>query len=212
MSALAVAASAFAGAQKQSPVAIRFHSEGGAEGGSFSQPVELINPKRMTSMQSLPLVTEREIKSFYAYPAQNGSGTFGASFKLDAHGANLLSQHTMSRRGTFLLAYFNGRHVIDLYIDRGVTDGIISIPSGLSANDIALLEIAFPQMGHESEKPAKKKKPAKTAPPAPPKAADMPRMQPAMVRQADGTLAPARATGAAPSGEVVPSPLTPVGQ
>ena len=206
-----------AAAKKQSAVAVRFYAEGGAEGGDFSQPVELLNPKRKTFMQSMPLVTEREILSFYPFQARDNSGTFGASFRLDAHGSNLLSEHTMSRRGSYILAYFNGRHVVDLYVDRAVTDGVITIPSGLSANDISLLEISFPLMGHEKEKPAQKPKPPKApkkpSPTATPNAADMPRMQPAMQRQPDGKLAPAvGSAGAATDGELIPPPLSPIGQ
>ncbi|HEY8899583.1 MAG TPA: hypothetical protein VIM61_04170 [Chthoniobacterales bacterium] len=208
--ALVATSAAFAGAKKQSAVSVRFHAEGGSEGGEFSQPVELINPRRKTNMQALALISERDIKSFYPYPATDGSGTFGASFRLDSHGSNLLGQHTMSRQGSYLLAYFNGRHVIDLYIDRAVTDGIISIPSSLTPADIAALELTFPLMGHENEKPGKKKPVQKDAPP--PKASEMPRMQPATVRQADGSLAPAQSSGAAPSGEVIPRSVSPVGQ
>jgi len=208
-----------AAAKKQSAVAVRFYAEGGAEGGDFSQPVELLNPKRQTFMQSMPLVTEREILSFYPFQARDGSDTFGASFRLDPHGTNLLSENTMSRRGSFILAYFNGRHVVDLYVDRAVTDGVITIPNGLSANDISLLEISFPHMGHEKEKPAKKPKPeksktpAKAAAAATPNAADMPRMQPAMQRQPDGTLAPATVpAGDASAGDLACRPLSPIGQ
>jgi hypothetical protein len=215
--ALGLASPGQAAAKKQSAVAVRFYAEGGAEGGDFSQPVELLNPKRQTFMQSMPLVTEREILSFYPFQARDNSGTFGASFRLDPHGTNLLSEHTMSRRGSYILAYFNGRHVVDLYVDRAVDDGVITIPSGLSANDISLLEISFPLMGHEKEKPAKKPKPPKapnkSAPTATPTAAGMPRMQPAMQRQPDGKLAPAAgSTGAAPDGELIPPPLSPIGQ
>jgi hypothetical protein len=217
--ALGLAHPARAAAKKQSAVAVRFYAEGGAEGGDFSQPVELISSKRKTFMQSMPLVSEREIVSFFPFQARDGSGTFGASFRLDPHGTNLLSEHTMSRRGSYILAYFNGRHVIDLYVDRGVTDGIITIPSGLSANDISLLNVSFPLMGHEKEKPAKQPKAPKPAKPkkagaaATPSAADMPHLQPAMQRQPDGRLVPASSSvGAATDGELVPAPLSPIGQ
>ena len=203
---------AFAGASKQSAVAVRFYGQGGGagEGSDFSQPVPLLGSGRTIYMQTMPLITEKEITAYYPFQATDGSGTMGAYFKLDAHGSNLLGQHTMSRKGSYLLAYFNGRHVIDLYIDRAVTDGIISIPSGLTSADIAALEITFPLMGHENEKPGKKKPAQKDAPP--PKASEMPRMQPATVRQADGSLAPAQSSGAASSGEVIPRSVSPVGQ
>ncbi|MDD5201290.1 MAG: hypothetical protein PHC88_15975 [Terrimicrobiaceae bacterium] len=212
--ALFLAGAVHAGAKKQSAVAIRFHAEGGTEGADFSQPIELINPRRKTNMQSMPLVSEREIKAFYPFQARDNSGTFGASFKLDSHGTNLLAEHTMSRRGSYILAFFNGRHVIDLYVDRGVTDGIISIPSGLTRNDLTLLEITFPLIGQENVKPGKKKNPANEKPTPLPKAADMPRMQPAVVRQPDGSVVPATAApgSASDAGTIVPRPVSPIGQ
>ncbi len=212
--ALAAAGPVLAGAKKQSDVAIRFYAEGGAEGGQFSEKVELISPKRAVSMQSLPLLTEREIQSFHPFEARDGSGTMGAYFKLDAHGNSLLAQHTMAHRGTYLLAFFNGRHVIDLYVDRGVSDGIVSIPSGLTTYDIARLEIAFPRFGHEGEKPGRKKAPPKSAGPAPTPPAALVRLQPAMARQSDGTLAPAQATLGSPDSSAtdVPRPRSPIGQ
>jgi hypothetical protein len=210
--AITAVGNAEAGAKKQSSAAVRFYAEGGAEGADFSQKVELLNSKRPVYMQSMPLITEREIKAFYPFPAQDGSGTFGAYFKLDSHGSSLLGQHTMSRRGSYLLAFFNGRHVTDLYIDRGVNDGIVSIPSGLSRNDLDLLEMAFPIIGQESVKPGKKKKVSEPKP-TPLKASDMPRPQPAVVRQPDGTFAPAKASLGPTQGSATdPLPKTPVGQ
>ena len=61
---LAMHAAAFAGAKKQSGVSIRFHPEAGAEGGNFSQKVELMNPRRTTYMAEIPLITEREVKAY----------------------------------------------------------------------------------------------------------------------------------------------------
>lgn len=194
---LAFAGGAFAGAKKQSAASVRFHAQGGAEAGDFAQPVKLLHSSREVRMQTMPLLTEREITAFYPFPAQDGSGTFGAYFKLDSHGSNLLGQHTMSRRGTYLFAFFNGRRVVDLYVDRGVTDGIAIIPSGLTAFEISLLETSFKVIGRENEKPAKKKKATPSPTPKPrkgeatPTPTAPPRMQPAMTRQPDGTLAPA---------------------
>jgi hypothetical protein len=196
----AVAGLAHAGAKKQSAVNVRFYPEGGAEGGEFSQKVQLLNnPGRTTYMGEIPLISEREITAYYPFQARDGS--FGTYFKLDSHGTNLLAQHTMSRRGSYVLVFFNGRHVVDLAVDRPVQDGIAVIPSGLTSNDIALLDMTFPVIGKESIKPSKKKAPPKIAkqnPDPTPKPAGMPRMAPAMTRQPDGSLAPA--------------PVNPVGQ
>jgi hypothetical protein len=191
---LAITSHVHAGAKKQSAVSIRFYPEGGAEGGEFSQKVDLINPHRSTYMGEIPLISEREIKAYY--PFQAGDGSFGAYFKLDDHGTNLLAQHTMSRRGSYILVFFNGRHVVDLYVDKAVQDGIAVIPSGLTPADMELLSITFSVIGHEDIKPLKPKKepkepqlaPSSASAPAKPAAPGKPVH---MKRQPDGTMAPA---------------------
>jgi hypothetical protein len=40
--------------------------------------------------------------------------------------------------------------VSNLLVDRPIDDGIVSIPRGLSADDIALLTSVFPVIGQES--------------------------------------------------------------
>jgi len=102
----------------------------------------------------MPLINERDIVSMMSFDAVDGSR--GAYFKLDAHGTNLVRQHTFSQRGTFLFAFLNGRHILDLYIDRPVADGIITIPQGLTVEDIALLESRYPPIGSEGRKPTRK--------------------------------------------------------
>jgi len=196
---------AFAGASKQSAVAVRFYGQGGGagEGSDFSQPVPLLGSGRTIYMQTMPLITEKEITAYYPFQATDGSGTMGAYFKLDAHGSNLLGQHTMAHRTEYMLAFFNGRHIVDLRIDRGVTDGIVCIPHGLTPTDVELLSITFPEIGHESVSPSQKKKElaakekqqAKSAKPGKAKSTPtpMPIPAPAMARQPDGSMAPAKA-------------------
>lgn len=214
---LCAAGLATAGAKKQSTVAIRFHAQGGAEGGNFSEKVTLLKSGREVYMQSMPLISEQEIKAFYPFPAQDGSGTMGAYFKLDAHGNNLFTQHTMSRKGTYLLAFVNGRHVIDLYVNRTVNDGIIAIPSGLTQTDISRLELTLPVIGREGEKPGAKKKakpkPAADSAALPPVIpASALTMQPAMRRQADGSLVPAPTYGGATAEDMAQPSFSMVGQ
>ncbi|MGH8048974.1 MAG: hypothetical protein ACREKL_17165 [Chthoniobacterales bacterium] len=152
---VAVAATLHAGAKKPAPVSIRFYGEAGAEGGNFSDKVTLIQNGRETYMGSMPLITEREILTFSSFPAKDG--TFGAYFWLDDHGTRLLEQHTMSRRGTYVIVFFNGTHLLDEYVDKPVHDGIATIPSGLTQKDIDLLDMTFPRFGHDGEKPALKR-------------------------------------------------------
>jgi hypothetical protein len=152
---------AFAGAQKKKPKAIvRFHPQAANEGGNFSIPVQNLHTGRPSSMGKIPLVTEEEIVSFSA--VRVADGTYGVCFKLDYHGTNLLSQHTMSRRGTWVFGFLNGRHVIDLYVDRPVKDGEICFPSGITEAELALIEQTFPRTGHEKGR-SSGKKPADSA-------------------------------------------------
>jgi hypothetical protein len=201
--ALGAADSGLAGAKKQSAVAVRFYGQGGGagEGSDFSQPVRLLGSGATIYMQTMPLITEREVKAYYAFPAQDG--TMGAYFKLDDHGRNLVAQHTMAHRGEYVIAFFNGRHVVDLRIDRGVSDGILCIPRGLTPADAELLSITFPEIGKEHISPSQKRKElereekqkAKAAKASKQKATPTPMPMPAqaMARQPDGTMAPAKA-------------------
>lgn len=147
-----------AGAKKQKAVSLRVHPEGGTEGGQFSKPIELINQKKVVNMATMPLLNEADIISAYAFPDPNGSGTYGAYFKLEPHGAKLLEQQTLSQRGTYLLVFFNGRHVTDLMIDRPVQDGLFAIPAGLTPMEADLLKYDFPVIGQEGEKLPKRPK------------------------------------------------------
>ncbi len=133
------------GGAKKPVVDLRIHGEGiAAEAPTFAFPATLLNG-RETYLSRMPLITQREVRSIYPFPAADGSE--GVYLKLDNHGTGLLQQHTMERRGRTLVVLLNGRQVTNLLVDRPVTDGIVSIPRGLSPEDIALLRTAFPVIG-----------------------------------------------------------------
>jgi len=133
------------GGAKKPVVDLRIHGEGiAAEAPTFAFPATLLNG-RETYLSRMPLITQREVRSIYPFPAADGSE--GVYLKLDNHGTGLLQQHTMERRGRTLVVLLNGRQVTNLLVDRPVTDGIVSIPRGLSPEDIALLRAAFPVIG-----------------------------------------------------------------
>ena len=46
----------------------------------------------------------------------------------------------------------NGRQVSNLIIDRPISDGIVSIPRGLSADDVEFLSTVFPVLGESKQK------------------------------------------------------------
>ena len=151
-SRLAFAAAALlcvAGAKK--PVLdVRIHAEGTeAEAPTFAIPATLLSGKP-TFLQRMPLISQSEIEAIYPFAAADGSQ--GVYLKLGAHGSRLLQQHTMSQQGKLLVVMLNGRMVSNLLVDRPINDGIMSIPRGLSQEDIALLATTFPVIGQENTK------------------------------------------------------------
>ena len=133
------------GGAKKPVIDLRIHGEGiAAEAPTFAFPATLLNGREVY-LSRMPLITQREVRSIYPFPAADGSE--GVYLKLDNHGTGLLQQHTMERRGRTLVVLLNGRQVTNLLVDRPVTDGIVSIPRGLSAEDITLLRAAFPVIG-----------------------------------------------------------------
>jgi hypothetical protein len=151
MPALRLAVAALAlfclGGAKKPVVDLRIHALGtAAEAPTFAIPATLLNGTPVF-LQRMPLVSQREIKAIYPFIAADGS--HGTYLKVDNHGSRLLHQHTMSSRGGLLVVLLNGRQVSNLLVDRHIDDGIISIPRGLTADDIEFLATVFPVMGQE---------------------------------------------------------------
>lgn len=148
--AVAVAALLCLGGAKKPVIDLRIHALGtAAEAPTFAIPASLLNGTPVF-LQRMPLTTQREIKAVYPFRAADGS--HGTYLKLDNHGTRLLHQHTMSRRGELLVVLLNGRQVSNLLVDRSIDDGIITIPRGLSADDLAVLTSVFPVLGQEGQK------------------------------------------------------------
>jgi hypothetical protein len=139
-----------AGAKKAPPVTIRLHGEGNeVEGDSFVTGIELLNPARTITMRKVPAVSEGDITSFH--PFENADGTFGAYFKLDAHGSNKLQQFSTEEKGRLAVVLVNGRVASALTIDSTVRDGILYVPSGILPAEVADLARAHPLIGREAE-------------------------------------------------------------
>ena len=147
---LCAAALLCTGGAKKPTVDLRIHGEGiAAEAPTFAFPATLLNGQE-TFLSRMPLLTQREVRAVYPFPAADG--TQGVYLKLDNHGTGLLQQHSMERRDRTLIVLLNGRQVSNLLVDRHVTDGIVSIPRGLSAEDITLLTTVFPVLGESGKK------------------------------------------------------------
>lgn len=149
---LAVLAFAFVAMAKKPPaVTVRFHSETNPNDTSvFGMEVQLSNPPRKAFVSKIPDISERDIAAIYPFPAADG--TMGCAFKLDVHGSLALETLSRDKIGKVLVGVVNGRQVINMVIDKPVTDGIITIQNGLAPSEIALLQKEFSTLGQPSKK------------------------------------------------------------
>ena len=132
-----------AAARKQNGT-VAFYTEGnpgGADTSTFSAPVQLQYPPRKSYISRVPSITERDIVGVYLFLA--GDGSWGCSFFLDDHGRIMLDTLSIEKRGTSLVAIVNGRQVIDMLIDKRVSDGIVTIQHGLNNDDARSLKKEF---------------------------------------------------------------------
>lgn len=135
-----------AGGKKEPPLTVRFYAEANRRDSDvFSSPIQLQYPPRQAYVQKIPTISERDILSIY--PFQASDGTMGCAFKLDDHGRIAVDSLSVEKRGSSLVAIVNNRQVIDMLIDKRVSDGIITIPRGLTAQEAALLETKFKTIG-----------------------------------------------------------------
>lgn len=178
-------------AKKPAPVSMQIFHEASAIDGKFAKPVTLLNPPKETNIAIMPLLTERDITAFYPFDAPDG--TSGAYFRLGPHGTSIFEQYTMGSRGSYLVAVVNGRHVVDLLVTGGVSDGILVIPHGLRPSDIMAFGAAYDVIGQPANEARRRTKNLKRA-----LAGDFDRDDDAPV--------PAKKTKAKPTPKPVPTP------
>lgn len=140
-----------AAGKKQPPLTVRFYTEANAKDTStFAVPVQLQYPPRTAYVSKIAAISERDVVAIYPFQAADGS--LGCAFKLDEHGTIALDTLSVEHRGTALVAVVNGRQVIDMLIDKHVTDGIVVIPSGLAPQEILSLKKTFKTIGSQKER------------------------------------------------------------
>jgi hypothetical protein len=140
----------FSADKKAPPVMIRLHGEGKEqEGASFVSSVELTNPPKKIFIRKVPVLNEKDFKSFYPFPGRDGM--IGAYFVLDAHGADKLLQFTIEDRGQLAVIMINGRVASALKVAAPVKDGILYVPGGILPNEVVQLQQKYPIVGRESE-------------------------------------------------------------
>lgn len=149
------------GMSKKPALTVRFHTEANArDGNSFAMPVKLFYQRKEVYLNRVPDFSEKQIALIY--PFQTQDGTWGCVFQLNAVGRIRLETLSNESRGAALVVFVGtkgGQHqVIDMVIDRTVSDGMITIPRGLTALEIAVMQKEFKSIGSEVKggTPAKK--------------------------------------------------------
>ena len=138
------------GMAKKSAINVRFHVEANARDGEpFAMPIKFKNPERDGFIERVPSLSERDISA--VHPVAAPDGTFGCVFQLTTHGRLGLQTLSTQQRGKSLVVFTStksGVHqVIDMLIDKPITDGIIYVPRGLTQLEIAALTKSFPAIG-----------------------------------------------------------------
>ena len=113
------------GAAEKPPVLLRVHLQApeGAK-GQVSVPVTLFQPNETIAIQSLPEVTEKEIRRI----STRVDGTVLVEF--NDFGRTKLEVGTSTGRGMILVVLVNGRVVYAPRIDTVITNGSILLPPG----------------------------------------------------------------------------------
>ncbi len=131
--------------KKKPALTIRFYTQTSRnDSDSFSVQVTLLNGQR-TTLDQVSIISEHDIRGIYPFPAADGSG--GCALKLDPHGTMQLDTVSSAKRGTLLVVAIDGRQVCDILIDKEVSDGIVTIPNGITTDEMKEMLKQFPVIG-----------------------------------------------------------------
>ncbi len=184
-------------AMSQKPeITVRFHTEANRnDGEAFSTPVNLFYQHRQAYLSRAADLSEKQIEKVLPFPAKDGS--WGCVFKLNPQGRLRLETVSAEARGSALVLFVSTkagqRQVMDLIIDRPVTDGIISIPRGLSEFEIAALKKHFKLIGAQEKKGWRERPRNKTDLPGRGEPTDRPPTRPSVNEPISSTMPPRRA-------------------
>ena len=130
------------GARKPS-FAISFHLEGiQFEGPKMVQPIRLGNPPKTHFFRRVPELTQRHIKGYYPFPANDGA-SYGVAFKLNKSGSDALAVISTVNQGKKLLTVVDGEPVDTTVLDKPIRDGHIVVWGGLTKSDLAKFDKKF---------------------------------------------------------------------
>jgi hypothetical protein len=143
------------GMASKPPVTVRFFVEANEhDTDRFATPIQLRNPPRTAYIEKIPVIHEQHIRALYPFQAANG--TWGCAFQLNESGRINLEVASTQHRGGSIVAFVqtkSGSHqVVDMVIDKPVSDGVITIPYGLSELEIEALAKEFPVVGQKKKR------------------------------------------------------------
>ena len=153
--ALIALAAASLGMSSKPKVTVRFHAETNRnDTNSFAVPVKLEYARREAHLNRVPEFSERNIVGIF--PWKTADGTWGCAFKLNGSGRIRLETISSDKHGSAIVAFIGtkkGMHqVIDMVIDRTISDGIVSIPRGITDIEMLVLKGQFRLMGADKDK------------------------------------------------------------
>ena len=153
------------GMSNKPKVTVRFHVETNAlDGDSVSKPIRLHYAQRDVHVSRIASFSEQNIRGIY--PFRTTDGSWGCTMMLDNQGTIRLDTLSNEARGSAMVVFVatkQGVHqVVDMIIDRNVSDGVLTIPRGLTDGEIAIFRQQFKVVGEEKPQVAdNKKKPTK---------------------------------------------------
>lgn len=129
---------------------LQVHIEANANDGSvFAQPIRSLSG-RQVYIEKTAWLSERDVKAYYPYRAADGS--YAVLLQLDDHGRTVLDTLSMEHRGGILYVFVNGRPLTELQIDRRIKDGKLYLGSGLTEDDIKLMNKDWKLIGGRKKK------------------------------------------------------------
>jgi len=161
---------AWAMSRKEQLISVRVHAEASKQDtDTFSTPVNLQYQRRPAYINRISVISEKQIKAVLPFDA--GDGTWGCVFQLDGQGRLRLEGFSTEHRGSAMVVFVStkvgGLHqVIDLVIDRPVTDGVFTIAKGLTPLETLALRKQFYDLSTVKAQPEKRKEPDRRSDPA----------------------------------------------
>ena len=150
-------------AAKKEPAAggakVRFYTEGVAgDVNTFPDPIILQDPLRKIYREKIASISERDVAGIWPFTTTDGS--IGCVFILNDAGKAALDKLSVEKRGSSLTAMVNDRMIINLLIDRRISDGVLVIPNGMTVQEGLQLKKSFKVIQPATPPPAPSAKPA----------------------------------------------------